>query len=304
MGVNIYMRKVLIVFIVIFSLGLVACSNGNIGNNTNKKQDANKEKTTKMVNGVEVTLTDKAKKIENYEYVDEFQNLFNKLYKKYGEKVHHPDRDSIEYYKASKAQHKEFVESLSKFRTNDENVNKYHDELIEIFLNRVKLNGDMIKLIEERYKLKEKDSITDDDQKMIDRFRNQIEVLKEMIENSGVKNTECIEKLEDALGVTFDFNYDLTQDIEYDDNNTNVDISDTDNNTSKEGSPGLTFGKARELAQEYVQNNLKGYELYSGISGEQGYYYEVYPVDPSIEQGDGGVIVYWDGTVGEGSDFY
>jgi len=160
-GVNIYMRKVLIVFVMIISLGLVACSNGNIGNN------ANKEKTTKIVNGVEVTLTDKAKKIENYEYVDEFQNLFNKLYKKYGEKVRHPDRDSIEYYKASKAQHKEFVES-----------------------------------------------------------------------------------------------------------------------------------------SEYVQNNLKGYELYSGISGEQGYYYEVYPVDPSIEQGDGGVIVYWDGTVGEGSDFY
>ncbi len=288
----------------IISLGLVACSNGNIGNNANKKQDANKEKTTKIVNGVEVTLTDKAKKIENYEYVDEFQNIFNKLYKKYGEKVHHSDRDSIEYYKASKAQHKEFVGSLSKFRTNDENVNKYHDELIEIFLNRVKLNGDMIKLIEEKNKLKDKDSITDDDQKNIDKFSNQIEVLKEMIENSGVKNTECIEKLENALGATFDFNYDLTQDIEYDDNNTNVDIADTDNETIKEGSPGLTFGKARELAEEYVQNNLKGYELYSGISGEQGYYYEVYPVDPSIEQGDGGVIVYWDGTVGEGSDFY
>ncbi|WP_024621581.1 hypothetical protein [Metaclostridioides mangenotii] len=298
------MKKVLLVFAVIISLGLVACSNGNIGNNANNKQDINKEKTTKIVNGVEVTLTDKAKKIENYEYVDEFQNLFNKLYKKYGEKVHHPDRDSIEYYKASKAQHKELVESLSKFRTNDENVNKYHDQLIDIFSNRVKLNGDMIKLIEEKNKLKEKDNITDDDQKNIDKFSNQIEVLKKMIENSGVKNTKCIERLEEVLGVTFEFNYDLTQDIEYDDNNTNVDIADTDNNTSKEGSPGLTFGKARELAEEYVQNNLKGYELYSGISGEQGYYYEVYPVDPSIEQGDGGVIVYWDGTVGEGSDFY
>ncbi|WP_304341029.1 hypothetical protein [Metaclostridioides mangenotii] len=298
------MKKVLLVFAVIISLGLVACSNGNIGNNTNNKQDINKEKTTKIVNGVEVTLTDKAKKIENYEYVDEFQNLFNKLYKKYGEKVHHPDRDSIEYYKASKAQHKEFVESLSKFRTNDENVNKYHDQLIEIFSNRVKINGDMIKLIEEKNKLKDKDSITDDDQKNIDKFSNQIEVLKKMIENSGVKNTECIEKLEDALGATFDFNYDLTLDIEYDDNNTNVDIADTDNETIKEGSHGLTFGKARELAEEYVQNNLKGYELYSGISGEQGYFYEVYPIDPSIEQGDGGVIVYWDGTVGEGSDFY
>jgi len=50
MEVDIYMKKVLLVFAVIISLGLVACSNGNIGNNANNKQDINKEKTTKIVN--------------------------------------------------------------------------------------------------------------------------------------------------------------------------------------------------------------------------------------------------------------
>jgi len=174
------MKRVIIALVLALSLSMVACTKTNTAKNEdNKNAETKVEKKTKTVNGVEVTLTEKAQEISTVDYVDKFQNIFNELYKKYGDKVHNPDKDSLEYYEASKSQHKELVEQLSKYRTDDDSVNKSHDELIDLLLKRVKLNNDMIDLMN-----KESD---DKDKK--------IEILKEMIESNNTKIDKAIKAL-------------------------------------------------------------------------------------------------------------
>jgi hypothetical protein len=264
------MKRVIIALVLTLSLSMVACTKNNTAKNEdNKKAEANAEtkveKKTKTVNGVEVTLTEKAQEISTVDYVDKFQNIFNELYKKYGDKVHNPDKDSLEYYEASKSQHKELVEQLSKYRTDDDSVNKSHDELIDLLLKRVKLNNDMIDLMN-----KESD---DKDKK--------IEILKEMIESNNTKIEKAIKDLEDVLGVKFNLDDSLNEDSEK--------SSDQEKSSKKEESPKKadnTSKPSNKHTNEWYLNN--GY--YPDY--EQGKW--IY--DPDLE-GDIGDVddSWWDG---------
>ncbi len=162
------MKKIL-GFVMLLSLSLVGCSNST--------------------NNINVMKANKAETVVKSEYVSRMKRAFEKKTSiEYREKYLESQIIDELMYGGERDSYKDFIEDVSTFRTEDEDINKLHDKMIEVSLDLYNMYDEEINLgIEEEYiynKSEElKRDITDDEYAKLDEIMERKDVLKEMIDN-------------------------------------------------------------------------------------------------------------------------
>ncbi len=178
------MKKVLIGLMVILALGIVGCS-------------------SKDSNAINVMSANKAEKVVKSEYASRLkwasENISN--FEEYHSKYSESKITEEIMYGAKRDRCKDYIEDISTFRTEDEEVNKLHDKLIETSLDVYNMLDEKIKLGQEWNTILEKDNETEADEKRIYEIDERQEMLSNMVENQEEHVENILLELGDVLGV-------------------------------------------------------------------------------------------------------
>ena len=180
------MKKIL-GFVMLLSLSLVGCSNST--------------------NNINVMKANKAETVVKSEYVSRMKRAFEKKTSiEYREKYLESQIIDELMYGGERDSYKDFIEDVSTFRTEDEDINKLHDKMIEVSLDLYNMYDEEINLgIEEEdiYNKSEelKRDITDDEDAKLDEIMERKDVLKEMIDNQEEHLQNITEEIGKTLGL-------------------------------------------------------------------------------------------------------
>ena len=181
------MKQKLLCIMVLLSLSLVGCSNST--------------------NDINVMKADKAETVVKSEYVSRMKRAVeNKKSEEYKEKYSESEIIDELMYGGERDSYKDFIEDVSTFRTEDEDINKLHDKMIEVSLDLYNMYDEEINLgIEEEdiYNKSEelKRDITDDEDAKLDEIMERKDVLKEMIDNQEEHLQNITEEIGNTLGL-------------------------------------------------------------------------------------------------------
>lgn len=195
------MRKILIGAMTLVScLGLVGCTSSDNKINITPINKAEKVVKSEYVSRIKRLVDDTISNDEVVLNEDEEAEKEDEYDKKYlesevlEEKFHGGDRD----------RYKEFTEGLSTFRTEDEEINKLHDKLIEVSTDIYNMYNEKIELAVEKDKMYSKDhKTTDADYKRIDEIDERIDVLEDMIDNQTEHVGNIGNEIFTTLGVEY-----------------------------------------------------------------------------------------------------
>lgn len=182
------MKKVLIGAMVLLSLGIAGC--------TNKGQDA-----------INVMSVNKAEKVVKSEYVSRLKRITSNTVgnfsdgNEYSNRYSESDIFEEKIYGADRDRYKDYVENISTFRTEDEEINKLHDKLIEVSIDVYNMLDEKIKLGKEQNIIFEKENETDADEKRSDEIDERQDILEDMIENQQEHVENILSELSEVLGL-------------------------------------------------------------------------------------------------------
>lgn len=171
----------------LLSLSLVGCSNST--------------------NNINVMKANKAETVVKSEYVSRMKRAFEKKTSiEYREKYLESQIIDELMYGGERDSYKDFIEDVSTFRTEDEDINKLHDKMIEVSLDLYNMYDEEINLgIEEEniYNKSEelKRDITDDEDVKLDEIMERKDILKEMIDNQEEHLKNITEEIGNTLGL-------------------------------------------------------------------------------------------------------
>ena len=180
------MKKIL-GLVMLLSLSLVGCSNST--------------------NNINVMKANKAETVVKSEYVSRMKRAFEKKTSiEYREKYLESQIIDELMYGGERDSYKDFIEDVSTFRTEDEDINKLHDKMIEVSLDLYNMYDEEINLgIEEEniYNKSEelKRDITDDEDVKLDERMERKDILKEMIDNQEEHLKNITEEIGNTLGL-------------------------------------------------------------------------------------------------------
>lgn len=180
------MKKIL-GLVMLLSLSLVGCSNST--------------------NNINVMKANKAETVVKSEYVSRMKRAFEKKTSiEYREKYLESQIIDELMYGGERDSYKDFIEDVSTFRTEDEDINKLHDKMIEVSLDLYNMYDEEINLgIEEEniYNKSEelKRDITDDEDVKLDEIMERKDILKEMIDNQEEHLKNITEEIGNTLGL-------------------------------------------------------------------------------------------------------
>lgn len=165
------MKKILIGLVLILSLGLVGCSQSSNGD-------------------INVMSVNKAEKVVKSEYASRMKRAneifsFDK-FEEYHTKYSESNITEEIKYGANRDMYKEYVEVISTFRTEDEEVNKLHDKLIEISLDLYSMLDESIELGAEWNNILNSNQdrdITDKEEDRLNEIEEKNSILSDMIKN-------------------------------------------------------------------------------------------------------------------------
>ncbi|MEG2056810.1 MAG: hypothetical protein RRZ84_02730 [Romboutsia sp.] len=182
------MKKAIIGAIVILSLGMFGCSKGES-------------------NDINVMAVNKAEKVVKSEYVSRLKKTGestagnyeegNEYNSRYADSEIHEER----IYGADRDRYKDYVESISTFRTEDEEINKLHDKLIETSLDVYNMLDEIVSISIEHKEIMDKGDWTDNDEKRMGEIEEKQVVLEDMIENQQEHVENILGELGNILGV-------------------------------------------------------------------------------------------------------
>lgn len=255
-------RHIMIGLITVLSISMIAT-----GCNINKKDEA-KNNTTQKVEEPKLT------KLSNIDYVDKLVKTYNGQVEKVELKPRDKYENYTDYYTACVEFDQAFINEMSKYEAEDTEINKLHKELIIRFKDDLNYSKEILE------KLKNKEDI---------------EVAHEVMKGNWNKIGKILTDMGEALNIIITDRLDSTslnireeeseqKGDDDGDNDLSEYIRESNERRVEEGlSPKadswyeeqekntVTYDKARNLAQNYVQNNMSAYKLGSGISGELGY---------------------------------
>jgi len=198
------MKKILVPLIIVLALSIVGCSNSNI--------------TTNAINIMSVS---KAEKVAKYDYAAMLNRLIEKTLNndelvtnkddeskyeyKYDEKYLKSDVPLEKSLGGTRDRYKDFIEGISTFRTEDEEINKLHDNLIEVCLDIHTMINEAIELEKQNIELDKVeatnlDEIKTKNDKMMEAIEK-CEILETMINNQIEQIDNIVDDISTLLGV-------------------------------------------------------------------------------------------------------
>lgn len=194
------MKKILIGIVVLSVLSLVGCGNTESNN-------------------IELMSTDKAEVVVKSEYVSRVKRLAESTIgndeiildeEEKAEKEDEYDKKYLEskvleeqFLGGDRDRYKDFTVGLSTFRTEDEEINKLHDKLIEVSLDVYNMLNENIELAIELDSLYDKEKMTETDANRMDEIEDRQEILEDMIDNQIEHTGNIGKEIFNILGVEF-----------------------------------------------------------------------------------------------------
>jgi hypothetical protein len=124
------MKKILIVASMLLLVFTVGCNSKNDTGNNQKDKNVEILSNKKYKERINLVLDESRKYISDYTYVHDEEEYLDKT----------PENEEyqklLESYKINEKKYKEMGEKFSKFRSKDEETNKIHDKLIQIFIDK------------------------------------------------------------------------------------------------------------------------------------------------------------------------
>lgn len=196
-----FKKILLILMISILGFGVVGCSDSN------KKEKLN---ITPKENAEEVVCTEYitrlGKVVQDTIYNYEEDNKYDKYEKEY-EKEHSSkdDYNSNEYiYGDNKERYKDLIEGITKFKPDDENIDKLHDKIIEVSSDIYNKYTDIINIGLKENEINKKEKLSKEEEQQLDDLVKQQDSLVDEIEQqeNHLKNisTEITYKLTEKYG--------------------------------------------------------------------------------------------------------
>lgn len=148
------MKKILVILILTLSFGLVGCS--------------------------------KAEKVVNSEYVSRMERLTHDTIRNtevYNEKYLDSEVVNEKYLGGKRDSYKDFADGLSTFRTEDEEINKLHDNIREVSLDLYNRINEKIELEREQTKLYSKSDLTDEEETRLKEIEKRQDALEDVLKN-------------------------------------------------------------------------------------------------------------------------
>lgn len=176
---------------------------------------------TSSKNELNITSINKAEKVVKSEYVSRIKRLVENTLNndvvilkdevttekedKYDQKYLESKIFEENFYGGDRDRYKDFTEGLSTFRTEDDEINKLHDKLIEVSTDIYNMYNETIELGIEKEALSNKDvkSITDTDEKRVDEVFERMDTLEDMIENQQEHVGNIGDEIFNTLGVEY-----------------------------------------------------------------------------------------------------
>lgn len=176
------MKKILIGLGLILSLGLVGCT-----------ESSNDDINVMSVNEAEeVVKSEYASRLErimentifNNEYISLDDEDRAKKEDEYDKKYVDCEVVDEQFYGGERDRYKDYTEGLSTFRTEDEEINKLHDKLIEVSLDVYNMLNEKIELaIEYDGLMTKEDDATESDFNRMDEIDSRDDILADLIDN-------------------------------------------------------------------------------------------------------------------------
>lgn len=186
------MKKVLIGAMVILSLGVVGCN-------------------SKDTNTVNVMAVNKAEKVVKSEYISRLTRIGESTISNHEEGNEYDRKDStsevsdVQTYKPDRDRYKDYVENISTFRTEDEQINKLHDKLIETSLDVYNMSDEIVAIILESERIMDtnkKSDITEKEEKKVMEIIEKKDILRTQIYNQKEHVENILTELGNVLGVS------------------------------------------------------------------------------------------------------
>lgn len=196
------MKKIIISIMTLVScLGLVGCTSSDNELNITPLNKAEKVVKSEYVSRIKRLVNDTISNDEVVLNEDEEAEKEDKYDKKYLEaKIYEEQK-----YGGNRDRYKDFTEGLSTFRTDDEEINKLHDKLIEVSTDVYNMHNETIELGIEKETLSNKDvkSITEADDKRADEVLERMKALEDMIDNQIEHVGNIGDEIFNTLGIEF-----------------------------------------------------------------------------------------------------
>lgn len=197
-----FRRLLLIGIVSLLGFGVVGCSDN--------KEEKEKLNITPKENAEEVVCTEYITRlgkvvqdtIYNYEENNKYDKYENSYEKEHSSK---DDYNSNEYiYGDNKERYKDLIEEITKFKPDDENIDKLHDKIIEVSRDIYNKYIEIINIGLEENKINKKETLSKEDEEKLDKLEEQQDVLEDEIENQEKHleniSTEITYKLVEKYG--------------------------------------------------------------------------------------------------------